>query len=92
MQIAKDGNIVTWTIDGTLIATVDGSTAGTLGGGNILFDYFDINGTASTDPNAPDLLFGLIDNVTVTQIPEPTSGVLALLGSLGLLAAWRRRK
>jgi hypothetical protein len=28
----------------------------------------------------------------VVTIPEPTSAVLALLGGLGLCAAWRRRK
>lgn len=90
VQIAKNGNIVTWTIDGTLLATVNTTTAGTLGGGNILFNQYDINSGVSTDANSPFLLFGLIDNVVV--IPEPTSGVLALLGGLGLFAAWRRRR
>ncbi len=91
VEIVKDGNIVTYSIDGLLIATVNTTTAGTLGGGNILFNQYDINSTVSTDPNSPALLFGLIDNVVV-MIPEPTSGVLVLLGGLGLFAAWRRRK
>jgi len=90
VEIAKIGNIVTWKVDGTLLATVNTTTAGTLGGANILFNQYDINSTASTDVNGPALLFGLIDNVRV--IPEPTSSVLALLGGLGLFAAWRRRK
>ncbi|MDI9372590.1 MAG: PEP-CTERM sorting domain-containing protein [Verrucomicrobiota bacterium] len=92
MEITKIGNTVTWSVDNLLLATVDLTTAGTLGGGNILFNQYDINSTVSTDPNSPDLLFGLIDNVRVTMIPEPASGALALLGGLGLFAAWRRRK
>ncbi|HQL79069.1 MAG TPA: PEP-CTERM sorting domain-containing protein [Verrucomicrobiota bacterium] len=91
VEIVKDGNIVTYSIDGLLIATVDTTTAGTLGGGNILFNQYDINSTVSGDLNSPALLFGLIDNVAV-MIPEPTSGVLFLLGGLGLFAAWCRRK
>lgn len=90
MEIKKVGNTVTWSIDGLLIATVNTTTAGTLGGGNILFNQYDINGTVSADVNSPYLLFGLIDNVRV--IPEPTSSVLALLGGVGLFAAWRRRE
>jgi hypothetical protein len=91
VRIVKSGNIVTWSMDGLLLATVDATTAGALGGGNILFNQYDINATASTDANASALLFGLIDNVVVT-IPEPASGVLALLGGLGFYAAWRRRE
>ncbi len=91
VRIVKSGNIVTWSIDGKLLVTADTTTAGTLGGGNILFNHYDINSAASADANAPALLFGLIDNVVVT-VPEPASGVLALLGGLGLYAAWRRRK
>lgn len=90
MEVKKVGNTVTWSIDGLLIATVNTTTAGTLGGGNILFNQYDINSTVSTDVNSPYLLFGLIDNVRV--IPEPATSVLALLGGLGLFAAWRRRK
>jgi hypothetical protein len=91
VRIVKSGNTVTWSMDGLLLATVDATTAGALGGGNILFNQYDINATASTDANASALLFGLVDNVVVT-IPEPASGVLALLGGLGLYAASRRRK
>ncbi|HRX87022.1 MAG TPA: hypothetical protein P5572_18515, partial [Phycisphaerae bacterium] len=64
VEINKAGNFVTWQVDGVLIATVD-ITGMTLGGDNILFGHSDINGTSSTDTNAPDLLFTLIDNVRV---------------------------
>ncbi len=57
--------IVTWSMDGTILASVD-TTGMALGGGNILFGHSDINLTSSTDPNADDLLFTLVDNVAVT--------------------------
>ena len=86
--VDKSGDIVTWTTDGTLLATVD--TAGmALGGGNILFGPADINGSSSTDPNAPDLLFTLIDNINV--VPEPSTLIFALLGVVGLVGMRRRK-
>lgn len=85
-EITKNGNIVTWTIDGVLISTVD-VTDEAFGGDNIFLGQFDINATSSTDPDARSLLFGLFDNVVVT--PEP--GALSLLG-FGALAGLRRRR
>ena len=68
--IEKSGNIVTWTMDGTLLATVD--IAGmNLGGGNILFGHSDINNSCSGDPNAPALLLTLIDNIVVRGPCDP---------------------
>jgi hypothetical protein len=90
VEVAKLGDTVTWTVDGLLIATVDATTAGTLGGDNILFNQFDINAT-TTDAAGNDLLFGLYDNVVVF-IPEPTTTALALLGGAGLFFLIRRRR
>jgi hypothetical protein len=71
--IHKVGNSVTWQIDGILIATLDMAHANvtdfrTLGGHEILFTCFDVNATASTNSDAFDVLFALIDNVRVFQI------------------------
>lgn len=67
VSLKKVANIITYTIDGLLIATVDASTNGTLGGANILFGQFDINAGASTDVNATNLAFSLVDNVRITN-------------------------
>ncbi len=91
VEIAKLGTTVTWTVDGLLIATVDLTAAGTLGGGNILFQHYDINSTVSADSLSPALLFGLFDNVTVF-IPEPATLALVLLGGIGMLVHLRRRR
>lgn len=67
VSLKKVANIITYTIDGLLIATIDISTNGTLGGANIVFGHFDINATFSLDTNAVDLAFSLVDNVRITN-------------------------
>jgi len=61
-------------------------TAGT--DGNISLFYADFF-TSLGDPASET--FGIIDNVVVTAIPEPTTGVLAMIGVVGLWIARRRR-
>lgn len=73
VSLKKVANIITYSVDGVLIATADTTDAGTLGGGNILFNAYDINTTASTDPNAAALQFVLIDNVRVTEYTNVVS-------------------
>lgn len=87
VEINKSGDLVTWTIDGLLIATIDLNTV-TLGGGNIFFGHSDVNTSRSLDPNAPQLLFTLIDNVVV--IPAP-GAVMPLLAFGAAMFARRRR-
>ena len=85
--IARIGGNVTWTVDGLLIATIPVADDTVLTGDNIFFGHSDTNGTSSTDPNDVNLLFTLIDNVSV--VPEPTT--LSLVGLAGLAALRRRR-
>lgn len=83
--VTRQGNHVTWVVDGLLLATVD-VAAITFGGGNILFLHSDINAGSSSDPNAPDLAFGLVDNVRVEQIesvqPTTLTGILLEEGTV----------
>lgn len=87
VEIEKAGNLATWKVNGTLIATVDLNTV-TLGGGNILFGHSDTNTAASIDETHPQLLFTLIDNIRV--IPEPASMLLFGIGGLFALGLRRR--
>lgn len=87
VEIIKTATTITWTVDGTLIATVDAGAV-TFGGNNIFFGHSDTNATSSTDPNDGALLFTLIDNVQV--IPEPGTGAVMMLGAV-LLGMRRRR-
>ncbi|QEG37355.1 PEP-CTERM sorting domain-containing protein [Bythopirellula goksoeyrii] len=90
VSIKKLGTTATWSVDGTLIATIDLTTV-TLGGDNIFFGHSDINATSSSDANDAALLFTLIDNVNVDAIPEPASFALLGLSLFGLVAAGRKR-
>lgn len=87
VEIAKLGSAVTWKLDGVLIATIN-TTGINLGSGNIFFGHSDTNATSSTDVNDVNLLFTLIDNVSV-QVPEPT-GVALLVPAAAVML--RRRK
>ena len=68
VSLKRIGSVVTYTIDGLLIATTDLATNGSLGGTKLVFGHFDINAIASLDPNAPALAFSLVDNVRVTDL------------------------
>jgi hypothetical protein len=77
-----------WYIDGLLIATLDAGANGSFStSGSVNFGYLDPFTSVS---NNAALSFGLIDNLVVTVIPEPTTVVLSALGVLGLVAARRR--
>jgi len=89
VDIYKNNNIVSWTIDDTAIATIDISSLGALGGNNIAIGDSDVN-TSTT--RHPALLFSLIDDLTVTdQVPEPSMAALTGIG-LVLFGLARRRK
>jgi len=57
--------------------------------GNISLFYADFFTSISATPESN---FGLIDNVVVNVIPEPSTFALALLGGMGMFFVVRRRK
>jgi hypothetical protein len=78
VKLRKVGRSITYFIDDVLIATVDsidaqtitnafGGTPAPLGGTNIHFNLYDINGGGSTDIDSTNLLFALYDNVRITD-------------------------
>jgi hypothetical protein len=72
VEIKTVGGIVTWTVNGTTLITVDTNNFATpTGGNNILFGHSDINAGISLDPYYPLVQFTLIDNVTVTALAAP---------------------
>jgi hypothetical protein len=73
VSLQKIANVITYKIDGVLIATVDVTDAGVLGGTNILFNHYDITAGASTDPNRTNLIFTLVDNVRITNFANVVS-------------------
>jgi hypothetical protein len=97
VAIAVGPSNVTWTVDGTLIASVPSSDDTVNTGNNIFFGHSDTNATSSADPNDIHLLFTLIDVSVMSAaapIPEPSTYALMLagLGIVGFVANRRRKR
>ncbi|GEM_PF-259459 len=69
VTLTKSGDIVTWEVDGYLLATVPISeTYGQLPGNNIFLGFFDWFASAN---GAPDLQFVIYDNVRIESFATP---------------------
>lgn len=84
--ITKIGNTVSWSIDGLPIATLQNAT---LPGDNIFVGYWDVFSSISDNPAVS---FGVIDNLSVTAVPEPSTAALGAIGAIGALLGGRRRR
>lgn len=86
--VEVSGDSATWSIDGLPIARVTDDAAGPVSlAGAISLGYMDI---FNSPTGLPSLHFGLIDNLTVTLVPEPTSTLMAAAAT-GVLLPRRRR-
>lgn len=95
--IEKNGPTITWTVNGTLLATTSTSGFATpTRGNNILFGQADTSISAGTPASTFQAVdFTLIDNIrVVSAVPEPTTiGLLAAAAAGAMpLVSWRRRK
>jgi hypothetical protein len=86
VQIDRVGNVVTWMIDGNLIATVNNAAATATDAIDI--GFWDPGASSATS----GLVFAIIDNLTVTQVPEPSTAGLLIVGASTLLISRRRGK
>jgi hypothetical protein len=94
VEITKSDSIITWKIDGTLLATVD-TTGFTVapGGNNILFGMADTSlGAGSPASLFEQFDFTLIDNISVTAVPEPATAGLMAVGLGAVLLKGRRKQ
>ncbi len=83
-DVDTDAGIATFLVGDVEIGTVTGADLT----GGLALTYRDPFGSVASKP---EFAFGVFDNVTVTQIPEPNSLALLCLGIVGLGAARRRR-
>ena len=78
-----------WYIDNLLIGTLNAGADGSFSAaGRVALGYSDPTANASDNPA---LSFAVIDNLTVTAIPEPASIGLGMLGLASMAAAHRRQ-
>lgn len=89
VEITKDNNLVTWAVDNVMLASLDATSLGTLGGGNIAIGTSDVN---SSTTRHPSLVFLLVDNLSVTAVPEPSTVALGIMGGAAALSLALRRK
>lgn len=84
--LTRVGNITTYTLDGFTIATVTNNAA--LATDAIDIGFWDPAASSATS----GLVFGVIDNLVVTAIPEPSTIALAALGTISIVTVVRRRR
>lgn len=85
VEITRNGNTVTWTIDDHPIATVTDPAATATD--RIYVGYIDPTSSLGNT----NVSFGIIDNLRVEAVPEPGTIALGLLGAAGLFLVRRKK-
>lgn len=89
VDVDSDAKTASFFINDFKIGTVDGNVDPTLEtGGAFALTFADLFSSVSTKP---EFSFGVFDNLSVTQVPEPNGLVLGCFAVLGLLGLRRRR-
>ena len=68
VEVQKIGTVINYLIDGHLAASANYSSAGTPAGPYLVFNAFDINTGASTDPNYTNVNFVVFANIVVSNL------------------------
>ncbi|MEO0530761.1 MAG: hypothetical protein AAF266_09345 [Planctomycetota bacterium] len=89
VELLIEGSQVTYLFDGQAVASVtaSGPVTGLVGFG--IGDPFPSTNQGLRIPARPDTNI-IIDNITITQLPEPTAAALLGVAALGLVAGRRR--
>ena len=89
VTVDSDAGTANFAIDGFSIGTVDSNVGDAVDlAGGVALTYRDPFGSVASKP---EFAFGIFDNLTITQVPEPSSALLALLGLLGFAGIARKR-
>ena len=91
VELSVEDGFMTWAINGLEIATLNPNIGASFStDGSVTLGYQDISSSISDSPTHS---FGLIDNLTVTAIPEPSSVfLLSAIGAVGLVKRRRQRR
>lgn len=91
VDVSFTGTDYIWSIDGTVMADIPSSLVTTpFNGTNFFIGGSDTSSTGDTTALAQQYNFILVDNLSVTAVPEPASLSLLGIGAIGLLARRRR--
>lgn len=88
VNVTWSGGVLSESLNGNLIASYSVASVGP----DIFLGMYDINNGSAGVSGLADQNYVLFDNVAVTQIPEPTSCLLGILGGAGLFLARRRTR
>ena len=90
VEIDRIGDVTTFSIDNILIASVTNAAA--TASDLISIGYWDPAGnTAGSSLGNTNVVFGLIDNLRVETIPEPSTIAFGIVGAMGLFLIRRRK-
>lgn len=88
VAVTYSGGVLSESLNGTLIASYSVASVGP----DIFLGMYDINSSGAGVTGLADQNYVLFDNLAVTQIPEPTSCALGILGGAGLFLVRRRSR